>query len=86
MEGPGYARNMMVMKRTDLVKRIATAVLAAGVVGAVAAGPVAAAPVDAVPDLRSQPVATSWLDLLPPQLNCLFSTGWAVFCLGIPLS
>lgn len=28
----------------------------------------------------------SWLDLLPPQLNCLFSTGWAAFCLGVPLS
>ncbi|SUA73678.1 Uncharacterised protein [Nocardia otitidiscaviarum] len=28
----------------------------------------------------------SWLDLLPVQLNCLLSTGWAAFCLGLPLS
>ncbi|MVU83640.1 hypothetical protein GPX89_41180 [Nocardia sp. ET3-3] len=74
------------MKRTDLVKRIAAAVLATGAVGAVAMAPAAAASVDTAPDLRSQPVATSWEDLLPPQLNCLLSTGWAVFCLGIPLS
>ncbi|MEC3951533.1 hypothetical protein VMT65_00660 [Nocardia sp. CDC153] len=74
------------MKRTEHVKRIAVAVLATGFVGAVAAAPVAAAPVDALPDLRSQPAATSWEDLLPPQLNCLISTGWAAFCLGIPLS
>ncbi|MGW4248087.1 hypothetical protein [Nocardia sp. NPDC004722] len=73
------------MKRTDLVKRTAAAVLATGVVGAVAAAP-AAASVDAVPDFRSQPASTSWQDLLPPQLDCLLSTGWAVFCLGIPLS
>ncbi len=31
-------------------------------------------------------VPISWLDYLPPQLNCLFSTGWAAFCLGVPLS
>ncbi|WP_162958177.1 hypothetical protein [Nocardia yunnanensis] len=74
------------MKRTDLVKRVAAAVLATGVVGAVAAAPAVAAPVDAVPDYRSHLVATSWQDLLPPQLNCLLSTGWAAFCLGIPLS
>ncbi|MGW4351271.1 hypothetical protein ACWELJ_04195 [Nocardia sp. NPDC004582] len=76
------------MKRTELVKRIAAAVLAAGLVGAVVAVPAAAAPVDTVPDYRSPLVATSlsWQDLLPPQLNCLLSTGWAAFCLGIPLS
>ncbi|MFE3261197.1 hypothetical protein ACFXPS_39785 [Nocardia sp. NPDC059091] len=73
------------MKRTDLVKRIATAVLATGVVGVGAVAPAAAAPVDAVPDYRSHPGALSWQDLLPPQLNCLLSTGWAAFCLGIPL-
>ncbi|WP_433563459.1 hypothetical protein ACQP1O_39990 [Nocardia sp. CA-151230] len=73
------------MKRTDLVKRIATAVLATGVVGVAAVAPVAAAPVDAVPDYQSHAVAVSWQDLLSPQLNCLLSTGWAAFCLGIPL-
>ncbi|MTE16537.1 hypothetical protein [Nocardia aurantiaca] len=74
------------MKRTDLRKRIATAMLATGVVGAVAVAPAAAAAVDSVPDHRSHLRATSWRDLLPPQLNCLLSTGWSVFCLGIPLS
>ncbi|WP_433591963.1 hypothetical protein [Nocardia sp. CA-145437] len=73
------------MKRAELVKRIAPAVLAAGLVGAVVAAPAAAAPVDTVPDYRSPLVAMSWQDLLPPQLNCLLSTGWAAFCLGIPL-
>ncbi|MEV6100521.1 hypothetical protein [Nocardia sp. NPDC051981] len=73
------------MKRTDLVKRIATAVLATGVVGVAAVAPATAAPVDAVPDYRSHPVALSWQDLLPPQLNCLLSTGWSAFCLGTPL-
>ncbi|MEU1207714.1 hypothetical protein [Nocardia sp. NPDC005825] len=73
------------MKRTELVKRIAPAVLAAGLVGAVVVAPAAAAPVDTVPDYRSPLLATSWQDLLPPQLNCLLSTGWAAFCLGIPL-
>ncbi|MFE3228391.1 hypothetical protein [Nocardia sp. NPDC059228] len=73
------------MKRTDLVKRIATAVLATGVVGVAAVAPAAAAPVDAVPDHRTHPVELSWQDLLPPQLNCLLSTGWAAFCLEIPL-
>ncbi|MEV0461858.1 hypothetical protein AB0I30_05115 [Nocardia tengchongensis] len=70
------------MKRTDLVKRIAPAVLAAGLVGAVAVAPAAAAP---VADYRPPSVASSWVDLLPPQLNCLLSTGWAAFCLGVPL-
>lgn len=36
--------------------------------------------------MRTSEVSTSGLDLLPPQLNCLFSTGWALFCLGLPLS
>ncbi|MFE3754848.1 hypothetical protein ACFXO9_11125 [Nocardia tengchongensis] len=73
------------MKRTDLVKRIAPAVLAAGLVGAVAVAPAAAAPVDSVADFRRPSVASSWVDLLPPQLSCLLSTGWAAFCLGVPL-
>ncbi|OJF83119.1 hypothetical protein NS14008_33380 [Nocardia seriolae] len=85
MGGFVRGRKIVFMKRIDLVKRIAATVLATGVVGAVAVAPAAAASVDAVPDLRAQPVA-SWEDLLPPQLNCLISTGWAVFCLGIPLS
>lgn len=73
------------MKRTELVKRIAPVVLAAGLVGAVVAVPAAAAPVETVPDYRSPSVAASWQDLLPPPLNCLLSTGWAAFCVGIPL-
>lgn len=46
------------------------------------------APADgARPDPRDaaiRPVASSLLDLLPVQLNCLLSTGWAAFCLGLP--
>ncbi|MEU0545042.1 hypothetical protein [Nocardia sp. NPDC005978] len=48
------------------------------------ARPVAADAVRPVgPDVR--PAASSLLDLLPVQLNCLLSTGWAAFCLGLPL-
>lgn len=73
------------MKRIDLVKCAAAAVLATGLLGAVAAAPAVAAPVTPVPAPSSPLVATSWQDLLPPQLDCLISTGWAAFCLGIPL-
>ncbi|WP_280266433.1 hypothetical protein [Nocardia wallacei] len=71
------------MKRTDLVRRTALAVLATGAVGAATVVPAAAeAPAPAPP---SAP-AVSPLDVLPTPLNCLLTTGFAVFCLGVPLS
>ncbi|WP_024801978.1 hypothetical protein [Nocardia sp. BMG51109] len=82
------------MKRTDLARRAARTVLAAGVVGSAAvgsavdgsaAGFVSASP--AVESASAPAVAESaLLDVLPNPLNCLLTTGWAVFCLGIPLS
>ncbi|WP_460701106.1 hypothetical protein [Nocardia thraciensis] len=73
------------MKRTDLVRRTALAVLATGSVGAAAVVPAAAAPVVPAPAPPSAP-AVSPLDVLPTPLNCLLTTGFAVFCLGVPLS
>ncbi|WP_405134511.1 hypothetical protein [Nocardia sp. NBC_01388] len=75
------------MTRTDLVKRTAFAVLATGFFGAAVVTPAAAAPLAAAPSAPQSPVfGTSWQDLLPPPLDCLISTGWAAFCLGVPLS
>ncbi|WP_068027808.1 hypothetical protein [Nocardia mexicana] len=73
------------MKRTDLVRRTALAVLATGAVGAATVVPAAAAPAVPAPAPPSAP-AVSPLDVLPTPLNCLLTTGFAVFCLGVPLS
>ncbi len=74
---------MVGMKRTDLVKRIALTAAATGAVGAATVVPAAAAPVESA---TAAPAPASLLDVLPNPLNCLLSTGFAVFCLGVPLS
>ncbi|WP_187685486.1 hypothetical protein [Nocardia wallacei] len=72
------------MKRTDLVKRIALTVAATGAVGAATVVPATAAPLESA--AVAPPAPASLLDVLPDPLNCLLTTGFAVFCLGVPLS
>ncbi|MBF6172873.1 hypothetical protein [Nocardia blacklockiae] len=82
------------MKRTELVRRIALAVLATGAVGAATTLPAAAAdsataevaPAAAVATDPAPIAPSGLLDVLPNPLNCLLTTGFAVFCLGVPLS
>ncbi|MBB5914412.1 hypothetical protein BJY24_003279 [Nocardia transvalensis] len=72
------------MKRTHLTRRAALTVLATGAIGAAIVTPAAAEVPAATTPTMAAPV--SLLDLLPNPLNCLLSTGFAAFCLGVPLS
>ncbi|NKY88370.1 hypothetical protein [Nocardia veterana] len=52
---------------------------------AVSAQPSAPAP-NSTASPAGPAAAVSLLDLVPNPLNCLLSTGFAMFCLGLPLS
>ncbi|MFI9510646.1 hypothetical protein [Nocardia sp. NPDC052566] len=78
------------MKPTVRIKGILAGVVAGGLIGAAAVAPAAAAPaaeapVPVTPVLIATPPAPL-LHLLPPPLDCLVTTGWALFCLGITSS
>ncbi|MGW4742107.1 hypothetical protein [Nocardia xishanensis] len=78
------------MKPTIHAKKLAVGVVAGGLIGAAAAVPAAATPDDHTPP-PPVPVSPAFavtpppglLELLPTPLDCLVTTGFALFCVGI---
>ncbi|WP_435593346.1 hypothetical protein [Nocardia sp. bgisy118] len=78
------------MKPTIHAEKLAVGVVAGCLIGAAAAIPAAAAPIESTPP-PPVPVAPAFaatpppglLELLPTPLDCLVTTGFALFCVGI---
>jgi|GEM_PF-5372465 len=73
------------MTRTHPVRRTVIAVVITGVIGTATAGLDALTAMDAGP-APGPVVKAPVFDMLPHPLDCLLTTGFALFCLGLPLS